>query len=112
MISAALTAALGGWALVFFFRDRAVILRQLIAAGVVEAALIAQAVVAGVLQATGARVSDSVTLWSYLVFVLFVPPAVGVVALVERTKWSSMVLAVATWAIVAMQVRIWQVWTA
>lgn len=106
----ALALALAAWSIVFFARDRAVVLRQLIAASVVEGALVVQMVVAGVLMATTARVSDPLILWSYLIFLLFVLPGVAVVAVVERSRWSSLVLTVGALTVVAMQVRVWQLW--
>jgi len=106
----ALAAALALWALVFAVADRAVVLRQLIAAGVVEAAIVVQGIVLAVLQLTGTPVGDAVTLWGYLLVALLLLPGAAVVAFVERTRWSSVVLAVASVTIIVMELRMWQLW--
>ncbi len=106
----ALAAALALWALVFVVADRAVVLRQLIAAGVVEAAIVVQGIVLAVLQLTGTPVGDAVTLWGYLLVALLLLPGAAVVAFVERTRWSSVVLAVASVTIIVMELRMWQLW--
>lgn len=111
-LTAGLAAALLGWSLVFVVVDRAVILKQLILAGVVELALLAQVVVAGVGVAGGRQVMDPVTLWGYLFVALLLLPVAGAVAFAERSRWSSVVLAVAVFTIMVMEVRVWQVWTA
>lgn len=107
-----LSSLLTLWALVFVIVDRAVILRQLIGAGLVEAALLVQLLVAGAGQLGGHEVSDPVTLWGYLIVALLLLPVATAWALAERTRWSSVVLAVAAFAIVVMEGRIWQVWGA
>ena len=55
---------------------------------------------------------DPVTLWGYLFVALLLLPAAGAVAFAERSRWSSVVLAVAVFTIMVMEVRVWQVWTA
>lgn len=112
VLVSALAGALAIWALVFAIADRAVVLRQLIGGGVVVAALLAQAVVAGVLQARGAQVWDPVTLWGYLLVAVLLLPGAAVWAFADRTRWSSVVLVIAAVAILAMELRIWQVWSA
>ncbi|MEE6281211.1 hypothetical protein [Georgenia sunbinii] len=107
----ALAGLLAVWALAFAIADRAVVLRQLIGGGVVVAALVVQAVVAGVLQAGGTSVSDPLTLWGYLVVSILLLPIAAVWAFADRTRWSSVVLVVAAVAIIAMELRIWQVWS-
>lgn len=107
-----LCAVLGVWATVFAVGDRAVVLRQLIAGGVVVAALVVQGVVIAVLQLGGTQVVDAVTLWGYLFVALLLLPGAAVVAFVERTRWSSIVLAVAAATIIVMEIRMWQLWQA
>lgn len=41
---------------------------------------------------------------------LLLLPAAGWWALLDRSRWSSVVLVVAAFAIAAMQLRIWQLW--
>ncbi len=112
LIVSVLAAALGVWALVFAVTDRAVVLRQLIAGGVVEGALVVQGLVIAVEQLTGTRVSDPVTLWGYLLVALLLLPGAALVAFVERTRWSSVVLVVAAFTIIVMELRMWQLWQA
>lgn len=100
------------WAAVFAARSRAVILKQLIAAGVVEVAIVVQMVVAGVLVAGGQTPADPVTFWGYLITALLLLPLAGVWAFADRTRWSSVVLVVAAAALAVMQVRVMQLWTA
>ena len=108
----ALCVALGGWAAVRALRDRPVILRQLFAAGAIEAVLLVQLVVVGVLQARGATVTEPVTLWGYLVSLLFVLPAAAVVSFLERTRWSSVILVVAALTTGFLQYRVLVLWVA
>jgi hypothetical protein len=111
-VAAGLALALGVWAGVFAVLDRAVVLRQLIFGGVVEAALVVQLVVVAVAQLGGRTVGEPWTLWGYLVVVLMLLPAAAAWALAERTRWSSVVLVVAAVAVAVMQLRVWQVWSA
>jgi hypothetical protein len=100
------------WAAVFAVRSRAVILRQLVAAGVVELAIVVQMVVAGVLIAGGHAPADPFTFWGYLVTALFMLPLAGFWAFADRTRWSSVVLIVAAFTLAVMQVRVMQLWSA
>lgn len=109
---AVLAAVLGVWAAVFTVLDRAVILRQLIFGGVVEAALVVQMVVMGIGQARGHAVDDPLTLWGYVVVALILLPVAALWAFAERTRWSSVVLLVAAFSIAVMEVRVWQEWVA
>ncbi len=108
----ALCLVLGAWAAWRAARDEPVVLRQLVGAGVVEAVLVVQLVAAAVLLATGHEVADGVTLWGYLVTVLFVLPAAGVVSFVERTRWSSVILVLAALTTGFLQYRILVLWLA
>ena len=112
IIASVLAGLLALWALWFTIADRAVILKQLIGGGVVELALVAQIVVAIVGLAGGHRVADPWTLWGYLIVAAVLLPVAGAWAFADRTRWSSVVLLVACVALLAMQARVWQVWTA
>jgi hypothetical protein len=105
-----LSLALAGWAAVFALRDRAVVLRQLQGAGVVEAGLVVQVVVAAVLTARGDAPDDTVKFWGYLLTALVVLPVAAAWAFAERTRWSSVVLVVAALTITVMQWRLLQIW--
>ena len=61
-------------------------------------------------QLTGTQVDDPVTLWGYILVALLMLPGAAVVAFVERSRWSSVVLAFAALTVIVMEMRIWQVW--
>lgn len=103
-------AALMAWAGWRTAADRPVILRQLIAGGVVEALLVVELVVAGVSSATGDGPADVATFWGYAVTTLVVLPVAAAWAFAERTRWSSVVLAVAALTVAFLQYRMVQVW--
>jgi hypothetical protein len=106
----AMSLALSAWAGVRLARNRPVILRQLIAGGVVEVALLVQLVVGGVLVAAGHVLDDALTFWGYLAVSLLVLPGAAAWAFADRTRWSSAVLAVAGLTVAVMEVRMLQVW--
>lgn len=108
----ALCVALAGWAGWFVVRDRPVILRQLWGGAVVEGALVVQMVVAGVVSATSGGASDPVLFWGYFVTALFLLPIAAVWAFAERSRWSSVVLAVAALTVAFLEWRLWQIWEA
>jgi hypothetical protein len=107
----ALCLALAGWALAFVVRDRAVVLRQLFGAAAVEAVLVVQAVVAAVLIARGHAV-DGPLFWGYVATALLLLPVAAAWAFAERTKWSSVVLMVASLTVGFLAFRLWQIWGA
>jgi hypothetical protein len=111
ILAVALCVALAGWALVFVVRDRAVILKQLFGAAAVEAVLLAQVVVAGVQLAGGHRV-DGALFWGYVATALVLLPIAAAWAFAERTRWSSVVLAVAALTVGFLEWRLWQIWGA
>lgn len=110
LVVGGLALVLAGWAAFRLLRDRPVILRQLLAGGVVEAALLAQAVIAVVLTASGQQPADAVTFWGYLVVALLLLPVAALWAFADRTRWSSAVLLVAAVTIAVMELRIVQLW--
>lgn len=103
-------ALVAGWAAWRALRDRPVILRQLVAAGVVEALLMVQGVVAGVVAANGSGPADAVTFWGYVVTTLVILPVAAAWAFAERSRWSSVVLLVAALTVAFLQLRLVQVW--
>ena len=81
------------------------------ALGLVELQLLVQFVLSIVLVAGGARAkTDTVEFFSYLVVALIVPIGAGFWALVERTRWSTMVLGVAGFTVAIMLARMEQIW--
>ena len=102
---------LGLWAAIWAVRDRPVILKQLIAGGVVVALLLVQAVGAIIGLAGGHVLVEPVVFWGYLVVAVLLVPAAGVVALAERSRWSSVALLVVALALLVMELRIVQLWS-
>jgi hypothetical protein len=79
---------------------------------VVESLLVAQlgVSIAFVIQGQQA-VGDTVEFFGYVVTALIVPPAAIAWAVLDRTRFSTMVLGVANLTIAVMLVRMWQIWT-
>lgn len=81
------------------------------ATALVELLMIATFVIALVAPAFGnAPTGDPLEFWVYLISALLVPPAAAVWALVDRSKWSNVVLGVAALAIAIMVYRMDQIW--
>lgn len=81
------------------------------ALALVELLLLIQFVVSMVLVTGGERAkTDTVEFFSYLVVALIVPIGAGFWALVERTRWSTMVLGVAGFTVAIMLARMEQIW--
>lgn len=77
----------------------------------VEALLLVQMVVALVAPAVGNPASGSVLeFWVYLVSAALLPPVAVLWALVERDRWSTVVMGVAALAIAIMVYRMSQIW--
>lgn len=78
----------------------------------VEALLLIQLAVSIAVVASGKQaVGDTVEFFGYLVTALVVPPAAMAWAVLDRTKWSTMVLGVSGLTVAVMLVRMWQIWT-
>lgn len=80
--------------------------------GLVEVLLIAQIVISIVAPAVGNEPSGNpLEFWVYLVTAAIMPPLALIWALVERTRWSTVVLGVAALAVAVMAYRMYQIWT-
>ena len=80
--------------------------------GAVEVLLLAQAVVAIIAPLAGnPPTGNLVEYWAYLISALVIPPLAIFWALVERTRWSNVVLGAAAFAIAVMLWRMHQIWT-
>ena len=78
----------------------------------VELLLLAQLVLALIAPGLGNHPVGSVPLfYVYLISGLLIPPLAVFWALIERTRWSTVVLGVAAFAIAVMVVRMAQIWT-
>ncbi|WP_207456234.1 hypothetical protein [Desertivibrio insolitus] len=77
----------------------------------VEVLLVVQLVIAIVAPFVGNPASGNVPeFYTYLISALLIPPAAAVWALVERTRWSTVVLGVAALAIAVMVYRMNAIW--
>ena len=110
LLVGALCLALGAWAAWFVVRDRAVVLRQLWGAAVIEGVLVLQAAIAGILAATGSPDVDGVLLWGYVLTQALILPIAAAWAFAERTRWSSVVLLVAALTVAFLEFRLLQIW--
>ncbi len=80
--------------------------------GAVEVLLVAQAVVAIIAPLAGnPPTGNLVEFWAYLISALVIPPLAIFWALIERTRWSNVVLGAAAFAIAVMLWRMQQIWT-
>lgn len=77
----------------------------------VEVLLIAQVVVAAIAPFTGnAPTGDAVEFWVYLISAILIPPAAAFWALVDRNRWSTVIIGVASLSIAVMVYRMAQIW--
>lgn len=82
------------------------------ALALVQLGLIVQLVASIVLVIAGERAkSDTVEFFAYLVVALIVPLGAAFWALIERTRWSTLVLGVGALTVAVMLVRMSQIWT-
>ena len=93
------------------FAKRKPSLVSLSAIALVELGLLAQLVASVSLVVGGARAkTDTIEFFGYLSVALLIPLAAGFWALVERNRWSTMVLAVAAATVGIMLARMQQIW--
>ncbi|QEO13387.1 hypothetical protein FLP10_02365 [Agromyces intestinalis] len=82
------------------------------ALALVEVLLIGQVVVAIVAPFVGNEASGSVLeFWIYLISAALLPPVAAFWALLERNRWSTVILGVAALAVAVMVYRMLQIWT-
>lgn len=82
------------------------------ATALVELLLIAQLVVAIVAPLTGNQATGSLLeFYTYLVSAILLPVAAVFWALIERSRWSTVILGVACLAVAVMLYRMLQIWT-
>lgn len=82
------------------------------ALALVELLLIAQVVMAIVAPTVGNGPSGSLLeFWVYLVSAALLPLGAAFWGLIERNRWSTVVLGVAALAVAVMVYRMWQIWT-
>jgi hypothetical protein len=82
------------------------------AAALVELLLIAQLVIAIVAPAAGnTPTGNPLEFYTYLISAIIIVPLAVFWALVDRTRWSTVVLGVACLAIAVMVYRMYQIWS-
>jgi hypothetical protein len=107
----AVAAAAGLLCLVLGFAGRTPNDLVLAATALVELLLIVQVVIALVAPATGNNPTGSLAeFWIYLVSAVLLPPAAAFWALVDRSKWSTVILGVASLAVAVMVYRMGVIW--
>lgn len=78
----------------------------------VQLGLVVQLVVSISLVFLGERAkTDTVEFFAYLIVALMIPVAAAFWALIERTRWSTLVLGVGALTVAVMLVRMNQIWT-
>jgi hypothetical protein len=81
------------------------------ATALVEVLLVVQIVISVLAPAFGNTASGStLEFWVYLVSAALLPPLAIVWGLVDRTRWSTVVLGVASLAVAVMVYRMYQIW--
>lgn len=74
-------------------------------------ALVVQVVISIVLQVSGpGPTGDVVEYWAYLITAVLLPPAAIVWGLIERSRWSTLVLAIVGFSLAVMVYRMFQIW--
>lgn len=97
--------------LILGFAKRKPSLVSLSLAAVVQLGLVIQLAVSLSLVFGGARAkNDTVEFFAYLIVALMIPAGAAFWALVERTRWSTMVLAVSAATAAIMLARMQQIW--
>lgn len=82
------------------------------ALALVQLGLLVQLVLSIVLVIGGDRAKqDTVEFFAYLIVALLVPLAAALWALIERTRWSTVVIGVGALTLAVMLVRMQQIWT-
>lgn len=106
-----IASAVGIFCVALGFLRRKPSLVSLGSLGLVELALVVQLILSIALVAAGARAkTDTVEFFSYLIVALVIPIGAGFWALIERTRWSTMVLGVAGFTVAIMLYRMQQIW--
>jgi hypothetical protein len=106
----AASVALAVAALIWAALDRPIRLGHLVLGVAIELALVVQAVIAVVRVIGGNRPDSTATFVAYAIGSLLVLPLGVLWALEERTRWSSVVLAVAAVTVAVIVVRMDVVW--
>jgi hypothetical protein len=106
----ALSGAAGVWGLLTAVLDKPPGKAQLLFAAGVWVVTIAQSAIGLVRVASGYRPVEMATTVGYLLAILIIIPLAWFWANNERTRWSGVVLAVAAFSVLAMTLRLLQLW--
>ena len=102
--------AVGAWCFVAAARDRWIDVTHLVGLALIEGLLLVQAALALAAIGGGHRPGEYVTFVGYLVTsVLMLPAAVGL-ALLEKTRWGSVIAGSASVVAAVLTIRLQQVW--
>ena len=102
---------IGAWCFVAAARDRWIGRPHLVGLVVVEAALLAQAIVAVVRIAGGERPEEFATFLGYLVTSVVVLPLAVALSFMERTRWGAVIAGAGAVVVAVLTLRLQQVWT-
>jgi hypothetical protein len=111
-VAVAVALAAGALAIVLGLAGRKPSDLSLAGAALTELLLIAQLVIALLAPATGNRpTGNPIEFYAYLVSALVIPPAAVAWAILERTRWATVVVGIACLAVAVMIVRMQIIWT-
>ncbi|WP_232678716.1 hypothetical protein [Nocardioides sp. R-C-SC26] len=85
--------------------------RTFLLLAVIEAVLVVQVIAGSIALARTDRDVDGVTFVSYLVAVALVLPIGAFLSLAERSRWGTILLGVAVVTVLALEVRMDQIWS-
>ena len=103
---------LGAWSGLQAYRRRPTTDAQMIGAIVLEAALMAQTLIAIGKLIAGAELDESVTFIAYSLGILLPVPLGFYLARIERTRWGSLSLCFTAVVVAVMTLRLMQLWQA
>jgi len=101
---------LGAWLGVQAWRRRPTTEAQMVAAIVLEVALLVQTVIAIMRLVGGAQLDEGVTFVAYSVGILLPLPLGFYLARIERTRWGSLSLCFTAVVVAVMTLRLMQLW--
>jgi hypothetical protein len=102
--------ALAGWLLVPVLRDRWIDCPHVVSLGVLEGALLAQAVLATVWMADGSLPGELATFIGYLAASVIILPLAVLLSYMERTRWGAVIVMAGCVIIAVLMLRLYQVW--
>ncbi|QSB15750.1 hypothetical protein JQS43_05260 [Natronosporangium hydrolyticum] len=102
----------GGFAVVTAMLDRPPGLLHLAGLAVLEGLLVVQAIAALTNVFAGERPADGLaTFIGYLLTAVLIPPLAALLSMAERTRWGSVIVAIAAGVTAVLVLRLQQVWS-